>query len=180
LKSRKFASVDSITAAAGRARRRRKKTSETPGARGGRAGNAEDKRAAGRDGGRVGGVEDKRKAGQESGQTSGLTRGAPARRRRGQDDAASIAATTNISRLFSSVCDRVEKANGMTVLQAIKLNIYTLRTLRSDESAGYIALVRTSDLSARDTDGDDHRSAGIPKDGDDNSFVPNPMDDFSD
>jgi hypothetical protein len=40
----------------------------------------------------------------------------------------------------------------MTVLQAIKLNIYTLRTLRSDESAGYIALVRTSDSSARDTE----------------------------
>jgi hypothetical protein len=33
----------------------------------------------------------------------------------------------------------------MTVLQAIKLNIYTLRTLHSDESAGYIALVRTSE-----------------------------------
>ncbi len=49
----------------------------------------------------------------------------------------------------------------MTVLQATKLNIYTLRTLRSDESAGYIALVRTSDSSARDTDGDDLRSAGI-------------------
>ncbi len=39
----------------------------------------------------------------------------------------------------------------MTVLQEIKLNIYTLRTLRSDESAAYIALVRTSDSSARDT-----------------------------
>ena len=39
----------------------------------------------------------------------------------------------------------------MTVLKAIKLNIYTLRTLRSDESAAYIALVRTSDSSARDT-----------------------------
>ena len=49
----------------------------------------------------------------------------------------------------------------MTVLQAIKLNIYTLRTLQSDESAAYIALVRTSDSSARDTDGDDLRSAGI-------------------
>ncbi len=49
----------------------------------------------------------------------------------------------------------------MTVLQAIKLNIYTLRTLRSDESAAYIALVRTSDSSARDTDGEDLRSAGI-------------------
>ncbi len=51
----------------------------------------------------------------------------------------------------------------MTVIQAIELNIYTLRTLRSDDSqaAGYITLVRTSDNSARDTDGDDLRSAGI-------------------
>ncbi len=67
----------------------------------------------------------------------------------------------------------------MTVLQAIKLNIYTLRTLRSDESAAYIALVRTSDSSARDTDGDDLRSAGIWMDVDD-FFMSNPMDDFSD
>ena len=55
----------------------------------------------------------------------------------------------------------------MTVLEAIKLNIYTLRTLRSDESAVYITLGRTSDISARGTDGDDLRSAGIWMDGDD-------------
>ena len=67
----------------------------------------------------------------------------------------------------------------MTVLQAIKLSIYTLRTLRSDESAGYITLGRTSDISARDTDGDDLRSAGIWMDGHD-FFMSNPMDDFSD
>ena len=65
----------------------------------------------------------------------------------------------------------------MTVLQAIKLNIYTLRTLRSDKSAGYIALLRTSDSSARDTDGDDLRSAGIWMDCDDYFFTSNPMDD---
>ena len=65
----------------------------------------------------------------------------------------------------------------MTVLQAIPLNIYTLRTLRSDESAGYITLGRTSDISARDTDGDDLRSAGIWMDVDD-FFMSNPMDDF--
>ena len=124
--------------------------------------------------GRAGDVEDKRGAEQ----SSGVARGAAARRRRGQDDAASIAATTNISR-FSSVRDRVEKANGMTVLQATPLNIYTLRTLRSDESAGYITLGRTSDISARDTDGDDLRSVGIWMDGDD-FFMSNPMDDFSD
>ena len=67
----------------------------------------------------------------------------------------------------------------MTVLQAIPPNIYTLRTLRSDESAGYITLGRTSDISARDTDGDDLRSAGIWMDVDD-FFMSNPMDDFSD
>jgi hypothetical protein len=88
-----------------------------------------------------------------------------------------IAATANISR-FSAVRERVERINGMTVLQAIKLNIYTLRTLRSDESAAYIALVRTSDSSARDTDGDDLRSAGIWMDCDDYFFTSNPMDDF--
>jgi hypothetical protein len=87
----------------------------------------------------------------------------------GQDDTAIIAATTNISR-FSAVRERVERMNGMTVLQAIELNIYTLRTLRSDESAGYIALVRTSDSSARDTDGDDLRSAEIWMDCDDHLF----------
>ena len=129
---------------------------QAAGREGGRAGDVEDKRKVGREGGRIGGragdVEDKRGAGQ----TSGLARGAAARRRRGQDDDATIAATANISR-FSSVRDRVEKANGMTAMQAIELNIYTLRTLRSGESAGYIALVRTSnripDPSVRDTDG---------------------------
>ncbi len=61
----------------------------------------------------------------------------------------------------------------MTVIQAIELSImiYTLRTLRGDEAAGYIALVRTSnripDFSVRDTEGDDLRSAGIAMDGDD-------------
>ena len=128
-------------------------------------------------------VEDKRKAGSEGGQSSGRARGAAARRRHGHDDAATIAATANISR-FSSVRNRVERANGMTVLQAIRLNIYTLRTLRSDESAGYIALVRTSDrnpdLSVRNMNGDDLRSADIDMDGDDNCFMPNPPDDFSD
>ena len=113
----------------------------------GRAADVEDKRKAGREGGRTGGragdVEDKRKAGREGGESSGMSRTAAARRRHGQDDDATIAATANISR-FSSARDRVEKANGMTVIQAIELNIYTMRTLRSDESAKYIALVRTS------------------------------------
>jgi hypothetical protein len=101
-----------------------------------------------------------------------LLKSAAAHRRHGHDDDALIAATTNISR-FSSVRGRVGKANGMTVImiQAIELSIYTLRTLRSDDSAGYIALVCTSDNSARDTDGDDLRSAGIVLDGDDDFFT---------
>ena len=73
----------------------------------------------------------------------------------------------------------------MTVIQAIELNIYTLRTLRSDESAKYIALVRTSnripDPSVRDTNEDDLRSAaGIHTDDDDDVFMAIPKDDFSD
>ena len=74
----------------------------------------------------------------------------------------------------------------MTVIQAIGLNIYTLRTLRSDESAGYIALVRTSDRipdsdpSVRDTDGDGFRSAEIHMDNDDDFFMSRQTDDFSD
>ena len=149
----------------------------------GRAGDVEDKRKAGREGGRAGDADVKRKAGRQGGRTGGLSRTAAARRRHNQDDDATIAATANISR-FSSVRDRVEKANGMTVIQAIELNIYTMRTLRSDESAKYIALVRTSDRipdpSVRDTDGDDLRSAEIHTDDFDNFFMSIPKDDFSD
>ena len=166
---------------------------QAAGREGGRAGDVEDKRKAGREGGRAGDVEDKRKAGRAGDvdvkraarRLSGLTRSAAARRLHGHNDAATIAATTNISR-FSSVRDRVEKADGMTVIQAIELNIYTLRTLRSDESAGYIALVRTSDRipdsdpSVRDTDGDGLRSAEIHMDGDDDFFMSHQTDDFSD
>jgi hypothetical protein len=50
-----------------------------------------------------------------------LTRSAAARRRRGHDDGATIVATTSTSR-FSSLRDRVEKANGMTVIQSIGLS----------------------------------------------------------
>ena len=144
-----------------------------------KGGDRMQQQAAGREGGRAGDVEDKRKAGR----AGNLTQSAAARRRHGHDDAATIAATTNISR-FSSVRDRVEKANGMTVIQAIEPSIYTLRTLRSDESAGYIALVRTSDripdFSVRDTDGDDLLSAEIHMDGSDEFFMSHMTDDFSD
>ena len=152
---------------------------QAAGREGGRASDVEDKRKAGR----AGDAEAKRKAGREGGESSGMSRTAAARRRHGQDDDATIAATANISR-FSSVRDRVEKANGMTVIQAIELNIYTLRTLRSDESAGYIAVVRTSDRipdpSVRDTDGDDLLSAEIHMGGTDDFFMSHMTDDFSD
>jgi ribosomal protein L15E len=132
---------------------------------------------------REGGVSTQRWRSNAAARLSGLTRSAAARRLHGHDDAATIAATTNISR-FSSVRDRVEKANGMAVIQAIELNIYTLRTLRSDEAAGYIALVRTSDrisdLSVRDTEGDDLLSAEIHMDGSEDFFMSIPNDDFSD
>ena len=76
----------------------------------------------------------------------------------------------------------------MKVIQAIELNIYTLRTLQSDESAKleYIAVIRTSDRipdpseSVRDTDGGDLRSAGIHTNDDDDAFMSIPKDDFSD
>ena len=87
--------------------------------------------------GRAADVEDKRKAGSEGGQSSGRARGAAARRRHGHDDAATIAATANI-RGRKSVRERVANANGMTVSQAIQQSIYTTRTLKADEAAGYI------------------------------------------
>jgi hypothetical protein len=92
--------------------------------------------------GRAGDVEDKRGAEQ----SSGVARGAAARRHRGQDGAANIAATgsCSISR-YSSVNHRVEKATGMRLLsQATQLSINALRTLKSDESAGHISLLHTA------------------------------------
>ena len=78
----------------------------------------------------------------------------------------------------------VNVPSGWKLLQAINMSIYTLRTLRSDESAGYIALVRTSDRipdpSVRDTDGDDLRNAEIHTDDFDDFFMSIPKDDFSD
>ena len=137
----------------------------------GRAADVEDKRK----GGRAGDVEDKRKAGQEGGQSSGRARGAAARRRRGQDDAATIAATANI-RGRKSVRERVANANGMTVSQAIQQSIYTTRTLKADEAAGYIQLVRAAEAGL---DGfDEPGSVGSPMDED--HFTHNPIDDFSD
>ena len=144
---------------------------QAAGREGGRAGDVEDKRKAGSEGGRAGDVEDKRKGGQ----SSGRARGAAARRRRGQDDAATIAATTN-NRGRKSVRERVASANGMTVSQAIQQSIYTTRTLKADEAAGYIQLVRAAEAGLAGFD--EPNSVGSPMDED--NFAHNPIDDFSD
>ena len=69
----------------------------------------------------------------------------------------------------------------MTVLQAIKLNIYTLRTAQKFEATNllvYRACTHLRQLPARQTDGDDLRTAGIWMDGDDDFSMSNPMDDL--
>jgi hypothetical protein len=119
---------------------------QAAGREGGRAGDVEDKRKAGSEGGRAGDVEDKRKGGQ----SSGRARGAAARRRRGQDDAAVISPTSNIPGR-ASVRDRIITAQGMTVRRAIEMNIYTTRSLKRDETAGYIRLVRATGEGDPDT-----------------------------
>ena len=65
----------------------------------------------------------------------------------------------------------------MTVLQAINEHLHAANTSKR-RICWYIALVRTSDSSARDTDGDDFRTAGIWMDGDDDFSMSNPMDDL--
>ena len=132
--------------------------------------------------GRAADVEDKRKAGQEGGQSSGRARGAAARRRRGQDDAAVISLTSNIPGR-ASVRDRIITAQGMTVRRAIEMNIYTTRSLKRDETAGYIQLVHATgegdpDTFVRDAEDDALDSAGFQMDMD--TYVGNPIDDFSD
>ena len=160
----------------------------------GRAGDVEDKRKAGREGGRAGDVEDKRKAGREGGRagdadvkraarvSSGLTRSAAARRLHGHDDDAFISPTTNIPS-HASVRDRIDRARGMTVRQAIRLKFYTTRSLKRDETAGYIRLVRATgegdpDTCMCDAEGDGLESDRSPMDSD--TDVRNPVDDFSD
>jgi general stress protein YciG len=142
--------------------------------------------AAGREGGRTGGlagdVEDKRKAGREGGETSGLSRTAAARRRHGHDDAAVIAATTNIPGR-ASVRDRIDRAKGIAVRQAIQLKIYTTRSLKRDETAEYIRFLHATAEGDPDTvmcnaEGDGLESDRRPMDSDTN--VRNLVDDFSD
>ena len=71
----------------------------------------------------------------------------------------------------------------MTVRQAIRLKYYTTRSLKRDETAGYIRLVRATgevdlDTFMRDAEGDGLESDRSPMDSDTN--VRNPVDDFSD
>jgi hypothetical protein len=68
--------------------------------------------------------------------SSGLTRSAAARRRHGHDDAF-ISPTTSIPGR-ASVRDRIDRAKGITVRQAIRLKLCTTRSLKRDETAGYI------------------------------------------
>jgi hypothetical protein len=145
---------------------------------GGRAGDVEDKRKAGR----AGDVEDKRKAGREGGESSGLSRTAAARRRRGQDDDAFISPTSTIPG-HATVRDRIDRAKGMTVRQAIQLTIYTTRSLKRDETAGYIRLMRASGEGDPDTVMRDAEVDGLERDQspiDSNTYGRHPVDDFSD
>ena len=89
--------------------------------------------------GRAASVEDKRKAGR----AGNLTQSAAARRRHGHDDDAFISPTSCIPGR-ASVRDRIDRAKGMAVRQAIQLKLYTTRSLKRDETAGYIRLVRAS------------------------------------
>jgi hypothetical protein len=132
--------------------------------------------------GRAADVEDKRKAGQEGGQSSGRARGAAARRRRGQDDAAVIYLTSNIPGR-ARIRDRIITAQGLTVRRAIEMSIYTTRSLKRGETAGYIQLVHATgegdpDTFVRDAEDDALDSAGFQMDMD-TSYVGNPIDDFS-
>ncbi len=150
----------------------------------GRAGDVEDKCKAGREGGRTGGragdVEDKRKAQREGGESSGLSRTAAARRRHGHDDDAFICPTSCIPG-HATVRDRIDRAKGMTVRQAIQLTIYTTRSLKRDETAGDIRLVRATaqgdpDAVMRDAEIDGLERDRSPMDSD--TYGSHPVDDF--
>ena len=74
-------------------------------------------------------------------------------------------------------------AQGMTVRRAIEMNIYTTRSLKRDETAGYIQLVRATgegdpDSFVRDAEENALEIAGFLMDMD--TYVGNPIDDFSD
>ena len=150
--------------------------------------------AAGREGGRTGGragdVEDKRKAGRagdadvkrKAQRASHLAHSAAARRRHGHDDDALISPTTSIPGR-ASVRDRIDRAKGMAVRQAIRLKFYTTRSLKRDETAGYIRLVHSMGEGDPDTVMSDAECDGLENDrspmGSD-TYARHPVDDFSD
>ena len=157
---------------------------------GGQKGGQKGDRQRKREGGQNGDVEDKRKAGRAGDadikraarESSGLTRSAAARRRHGHDDDALISPTSSIPG-HASVRDRISRAKGMTVRQAIRLNFYTTRSLKRDETAGYIRLVHATaegdpDTCMCDAEGDGLESDRSPMISD--TDVRNPVDDFSD
>ena len=143
-----------------------------------KGGDRSQQQAAGREGGRAGDVEDKRKAGR----AGNLAHSAAARRRHGHDDDALIAATTSIPGR-ASVRDRIDRAKGMAVRQAIQLKLYTMRSLKRDETAGYIRLVRASGENDPDTVMCDADCDGLEGDRspiDSATYGSHPVDDFSD
>ena len=153
---------------------------------GGRAGDVEDKRKAGQ----AGDVEDKRKAGRagdaeakrKAGRAGNLTHSAAARRRHGHDDDAFICPTSCIPGR-ASVRDRIDRAKGMAVRQAIQLKLYTTRSLKRDETAGYIRLVRASGENDPDTVMCDAECDGLENDRsqmESDTYARHPVDDFSD
>jgi hypothetical protein len=111
-----------------------------------------------------------------------MTRSAAARRLHGHDDDAFISPTTSIPG-HASVRDRIDRAKGRTVRQAIRLKLYTTRSLKRDETAGYIRLVRATgegdpDTCMCDAEGDGLEDDISPMVSD--TDVRNPVDDFSD
>ena len=158
--------------------RKRKSEGGQNGDRQRKGGDRSQQQAAGREGGRAG-DDAVRRAARVS---SGLTRSAAARRLHGHDDDAFISPTTSIPGR-ASVRDRIDRAKRMTVSQAVRLKFYTTRSLKRDETAGYIRLVRAKgevdpDTFMRDAEGDGLESDISPMDSDTN--VRNPVDDFSD
>ena len=114
--------------------------------------------------------------------SSGLTRSAAARRLHGHDDDALISPTTSIPGR-ASVRDRIDRAKGMTVNQAIRLKFYTTRSLKRDETAGYIRLARSTGEVDPDTVMCDAEVAELESDRSpmiSDTDVRNPVDDFSD
>ncbi len=164
--------------------RERKREGGENGDRERKGGDRAQQQAAGREGRRAGKVEGKRKAGRAgdvedkrgAGQSSGLARGAAARRRRGQDDSATISATANI-RGRTVVCERATNANscGLPGNPTERLHHANAQG-RRDCSAGYVQLVRAAEASQ---DGfDEPGSLGSPMEEDD--LAHNPIHDFPD